>query len=255
MARLLWSLAEALPWVSHATRNCRKAAPFTDVMSTMENNQMALSKRARSTPAPNETVCTSIAAARAPHTPPCTIDDKMRLHTPVNILPEPTTLRRLTFCDVQRCLRVLSGARHQQPSEGMGASPAAAQKPELHWQPHDSVCTPDTTAPPTKRSLRLTSTSPEPLRARLSKTPSVAHSTETQPAHEPIHSASRQSPTALVTPNPHSTDSGTRTNHPQNPPLAPLESPWKELSNEPLVAHSTKAHPAHDHHQAAEARA
>mmetsp|Transcript_31711 Transcript_31711/g.101092 ORF Transcript_31711/g.101092 Transcript_31711/m.101092 type:complete len:211 (+) Transcript_31711:762-1394(+) len=63
-------------WVSHATRTCRKAAPFTDVMSTMENNQMALSKRARSTPAPNETVCTSIAAARAPHTLPCTIDDK-----------------------------------------------------------------------------------------------------------------------------------------------------------------------------------
>eukprot|EP00962_Isochrysis_galbana_P002021 scaffold528_cov126-Isochrysis_galbana.AAC.2 len=43
-------------WVSHATRTCRKAAPFTDIMSTTENNNLALSKRARSTPAPNETV-------------------------------------------------------------------------------------------------------------------------------------------------------------------------------------------------------
>ena len=101
--------------VSHATRTCRKAAPFTDAMSTMENNNLALSKRARSTPAPNETVCISIADAHAPHTTlPCTIDDKNCLHTPVNQLPEPTTLRRLTICVVQRCLRVLSGARHQQ---------------------------------------------------------------------------------------------------------------------------------------------
>eukprot|EP00962_Isochrysis_galbana_P014408 scaffold4127_cov124-Isochrysis_galbana.AAC.6 len=30
----------------------------------------------------------------------------------------------------------LSGTRHQQSSEGMGSSPAAAQKPVLHWQPH-----------------------------------------------------------------------------------------------------------------------
>eukprot|EP00962_Isochrysis_galbana_P053403 scaffold24837_cov105-Isochrysis_galbana.AAC.3 len=33
------------------------------------------------------------------------------------------------FCDVQRCLKVLSGARHQPSSEGMGLSPAATQKP------------------------------------------------------------------------------------------------------------------------------
>eukprot|EP00962_Isochrysis_galbana_P009309 scaffold2609_cov123-Isochrysis_galbana.AAC.1 len=39
------------------------------------------------------------------------------------------------FCDVQRCLRVLSGARHQQSSEGMGSSPATTQKSELHWHP------------------------------------------------------------------------------------------------------------------------
>eukprot|EP00962_Isochrysis_galbana_P061260 scaffold36309_cov148-Isochrysis_galbana.AAC.3 len=52
-------------------------------MSTTENNNLALSKRARSTPAPNETVCTSIADARAPHSPPCTTDDKTCLHTPV----------------------------------------------------------------------------------------------------------------------------------------------------------------------------
>eukprot|EP00962_Isochrysis_galbana_P001718 scaffold454_cov124-Isochrysis_galbana.AAC.12 len=135
-------------WVSHATRNCRKAAPFTDIKSTMANNNLALSKRPRNIPTPNETVCASTAAARTPHTLPCTTDNRTCLHTTVNSTPEPTTLRRLTFCDVQRCLRVLSGARHQQPSEGMGASPAAAQKPELHWQPHDS--------------LRLTSTSPEP---------------------------------------------------------------------------------------------
>eukprot|EP00962_Isochrysis_galbana_P047615 scaffold19515_cov114-Isochrysis_galbana.AAC.7 len=102
----------------------------------MENNNMALSKRPRNIPTPNETVCASIAAARAPHTLPCTIDDKTCLHTPVNSTPEPNTLRRLTFCDVQRCLRVLSGARHQQPSKGMGSSPADAQKLVLHWQPH-----------------------------------------------------------------------------------------------------------------------
>eukprot|EP00962_Isochrysis_galbana_P011920 scaffold3356_cov112-Isochrysis_galbana.AAC.23 len=101
----------------------------------MENNNMALSKRPRNIPTPNETVCASIAAARAPHTFPCTIDDKTCLHTPVNSTPQPNTLRRLTFCVVQRCLRVLSGARHQQPSEGMGSSPAVAQKPVLHWQP------------------------------------------------------------------------------------------------------------------------
>eukprot|EP00962_Isochrysis_galbana_P043296 scaffold16449_cov114-Isochrysis_galbana.AAC.2 len=45
----------------------------------MENNQMALSKRARSTPAPNETVCASIAAARAPHTPPSSLRVKPSL--------------------------------------------------------------------------------------------------------------------------------------------------------------------------------
>eukprot|EP00962_Isochrysis_galbana_P049640 scaffold21131_cov134-Isochrysis_galbana.AAC.3 len=40
----------------------------------------------------------------------------MRLHTPVNIIPEPTTLRRLKFCDVQRCLRVLSALWRQTPT-------------------------------------------------------------------------------------------------------------------------------------------
>eukprot|EP00962_Isochrysis_galbana_P021065 scaffold6196_cov113-Isochrysis_galbana.AAC.8 len=70
------NLTKTPVWVSHATRTCRKAAPFTDVMSTMENNNMALSKRPRNIPTPNETVCASIAAARAPHTLPCTIDDK-----------------------------------------------------------------------------------------------------------------------------------------------------------------------------------
>jgi len=119
----------------------------------MENNNLALSKRARSTPAPNETVCTSIAAARAPHTPPCTIDDKLRLHTPVNKLPEPTTLRRLTICVVQRCLRVLSGARHQQTNEDMGSGPAAAQKPVLHWQPHECLHARHINSPH-KRSLK-----------------------------------------------------------------------------------------------------
>jgi len=120
-------------------------------------------------------------------------------------------------------------------------------EPVLHRQPHECLYSRHISTPH-KRSLRPTSTSPEPLRARLSKTKtsSVAHSTETQPAREPIHSTSRQSPTALVTLNPHSTDRGTRTNHPQNPPLAPLESPRKGLSNEPLVAHSTEAQQARD---------
>eukprot|EP00962_Isochrysis_galbana_P025006 scaffold7700_cov132-Isochrysis_galbana.AAC.3 len=108
----------------------------------------------------------------------------------------------------------------------MGSGPAAAQKPVLHWQPHECLYARHISSPH-KRSLRLSSTPPEPLRARLSKTPLVAHSTETPLANEPIHShsASRQSPTALVTPNPHSTDRGQRTKHPQNQPLAPLESP------------------------------
>jgi len=69
-------------WVSHtATRTCRKAVPFTDVKSTMANNNMALSKRPRNIPTHNETVCASIAAARAPQAFPCTIDDMTCLHT------------------------------------------------------------------------------------------------------------------------------------------------------------------------------
>eukprot|EP00962_Isochrysis_galbana_P016063 scaffold4596_cov109-Isochrysis_galbana.AAC.2 len=57
-------------------RNCRKAAPFTDIKSTMANNNLALSKRPRNIPTPNETVCASTAAARTPHTLPRTTDDK-----------------------------------------------------------------------------------------------------------------------------------------------------------------------------------
>eukprot|EP00962_Isochrysis_galbana_P016397 scaffold4695_cov134-Isochrysis_galbana.AAC.2 len=105
----------------------------------MASNNLALSKRPRNIPTPNETVRASAAAARTPHNPPCTRDDKTSLHTPVNSIPEPTTLRRLTICDVQRCLRVLSGARHHQPSEGKGSGPARAQKPVLHRQPYERL--------------------------------------------------------------------------------------------------------------------
>eukprot|EP00962_Isochrysis_galbana_P017010 scaffold4883_cov119-Isochrysis_galbana.AAC.2 len=70
-------------WVFRTRRApvaCRKPVPFTDVKSTMANNKMALSKRPRNIPTHNETVCASIAAARAPQAaskkqapPPCTL--------------------------------------------------------------------------------------------------------------------------------------------------------------------------------------
>eukprot|EP00962_Isochrysis_galbana_P010337 scaffold2857_cov121-Isochrysis_galbana.AAC.13 len=85
----------------------------------MENNNLALSKRARSTPAPNETVCISIADAHAPHTLPCTIDDKNCLHTPVNQLPEPTTLRRLTISST-------APSPHEKEDSPPNAAPYAA---------------------------------------------------------------------------------------------------------------------------------
>eukprot|EP00962_Isochrysis_galbana_P044095 scaffold16995_cov127-Isochrysis_galbana.AAC.3 len=181
--------------------------PFTDVKSTMANNNMALSKRPRNIPTHNETVCASIAAARAPQSPSLHIRrQNMPAHNH-NCELNTRGFRRLMFCniqscDIQRCLRVLSGARHQQSSEGMGSSPAATQKPKLHWQPHKCLYSSRhiVNTPHKRSSLRLTSTSPEPPKARLSRTPSVAHSTETQPAREPIHSTSRQSPIALATP-------------------------------------------------------
>eukprot|EP00962_Isochrysis_galbana_P033051 scaffold10985_cov129-Isochrysis_galbana.AAC.2 len=97
----------------------------------MANDNLALSKRPRNIPTHNETVCASIAAARAPQAASPSLHIIRRQNLPAHTIPEPTTLRRLMLCDVQRCLRVLSGARYQQSSEGMGSSPAATQKSEL----------------------------------------------------------------------------------------------------------------------------
>jgi hypothetical protein len=47
-----------------------------------------------------------------------------------NLLP-PFTLRRLKFCDVQECLRALSGARHQQQPTRAGSCRARTTNKEL----------------------------------------------------------------------------------------------------------------------------
>eukprot|EP00962_Isochrysis_galbana_P016303 scaffold4659_cov125-Isochrysis_galbana.AAC.8 len=116
----------------------------------MANNNLALFKRPRNIPTPSETVCASTAAARAPQAPPCTLDDRTCLHSTVNSIPEPPTLRRLKFCDVQRCLRVLSGAlapdtNNQKKAWGQTLPPSKNQSCSGR---QTNVCTVARTPPP-----------------------------------------------------------------------------------------------------------
>jgi len=111
-------------WVSHATRT-----PFTDLPHAMAIDNPAPSKRSRNPLTTNETVCESRKAppphAHSKQTLPfdMDMDDKHLPHKTGDPNFEPFTLRRLMFCVVQRCLRVLSCARHQQPREGTGSDP------------------------------------------------------------------------------------------------------------------------------------
>jgi hypothetical protein len=93
-------------------------------------------------PTTHKPVRESTAAARALHTLPLT-DDISVLHSTDNQRPEPTTLRRLTFCVAYRCLRASYGARQQQQREGTGSNPAVLKKPGLRSS-LTCVCTPGT---------------------------------------------------------------------------------------------------------------
>eukprot|EP00962_Isochrysis_galbana_P010920 scaffold3060_cov121-Isochrysis_galbana.AAC.2 len=81
----------------------------------------------------------------------------------------------------------------------MGSSRAAAQKPVLHWQPHSHarhkcLYSRHIINTPHKRSLRLTSTSPEPRMCTCAKGRAAAKarkSARTERAKAPPRTAAR----------------------------------------------------------------
>eukprot|EP00962_Isochrysis_galbana_P043562 scaffold16628_cov124-Isochrysis_galbana.AAC.1 len=186
-------------WVSHATRTDRQAAPFTDLPHAMAIDNLAPPKRSRNPLTTNETVRESTAAARALQTLPTDyIDDKSLPHKTGDSNSEPITLRRLMFCVVQRCLRVLSGARHQQPREGMGSDPAVSKKADLRKQ-SDMCLHSKHINSLNKRSLRPARTPPESLGDSPSRSPTPTQPFVTQPAREPFLQTPKQGPSSWPT--------------------------------------------------------
>eukprot|EP00962_Isochrysis_galbana_P006124 scaffold1658_cov115-Isochrysis_galbana.AAC.9 len=132
------------------------------------------------------------------------------------------------------------------------AQPAHDPTQNTWWQSPTTLANPNPNSTDRRpRNNHPQKPPPTPLespRKGLSNEPLVAHPTEAQQAHAPTthNTPPRQSPTALVTLNSNSTDHGPRNNHTQKPPLVPLESPWKGLSNKPLNTTHKKSHPRHE---------